>query len=833
MNRIIFTIILCIALSSAHAQKIVRNYHGTPLPEVLKDLSKTADKRISFIYNDLEDFFITKRIRRDKVSDAIREAVGFYPIRIVESDSLIFVECIDSDQSRLVGQLVDSKGKPVAYANIQLLSPKDSTYITGGVSNEAGRFVIPSPIKQVLAKISCVGFKTIIRLYNVTDIGKVSMREAGIMLQAVQVEQKEAVRDGDKVKFYPSKDLKNNAYDGYSALSLLTLPGIDVDAVNKSITKLGAPGLLICLNGRPVDSDEIETINPKDIERIDYYPYYNADYPTAGTVIDFRVKRRDHGGQMYLHASEDLNIVSGNDIADWKTYRKNTEYNVKVSGDYAHFSRPRGTEEETNMMFPSEEITKTTENTPSKTHRNKIGGKLSLLHYIGKKDMFQAAAFLSKSHNEKGNNLVERFSNEVDSRSTTDRTHSDNIATSARLYWKKSFDCGLQFRATMRGSYTRNNNNRDYMTVQSILSKTKEDYYALNPSISINMPWKKHTFSLKSIYYYDNSEITYIENANSDGSTLKFGQLIIDLVDNIRLSKKLQLSIDLQQRFVNVDNSIMSYNKSYFTPKAYFTIEMPKSSQLFLGTAMGVFNPNFNLYDTTVKSIDQYQTLTGNPDLPIRDVWSAYYHFYMQRNWGYLQLFGMYEHSSDAIYQTTTYDPQANVFWHSFLSGGKKEDLGINANGQLNIIPKKLKFVAGLTYKHKTEHGVPRNTVDFLWQTYELTYIAKKFNVQLSYTSESKYIDLGKTITMPASLRFSAGYNHKGLNLNFYTKNPFMRCHTKIAYSVDGFNQALRYYEPYKAYNLFNISVSYRFNYGKKHKFNDVDIDTQSKSAIL
>lgn len=205
----------------------------------------------------------------------------------------------------------------------------------------------------------------------------------------------------------------------------------------------------------------------------------------------------------------------------------------------------------------------------------------------------------------------------------------------------------------------------------------------------------------------------------------------------------------------------------------------------------------------------------------------------MQRNWGYLQLYGSYEHSSDVIYQTTTYDSEANVFRHSFLSGGKKEDFGINANGQLNIIPKKLKFAVGLTYNHKTEHGVPRNTVDFLWQTYELTYIAKKFNVQLSYTSESKYIDLGKTITMPASLRFSAGYNHKGLNLNFYTKNPFMRCHTKIAYSVDGFNQALRYYEPYKAYNLFNISVSYRFNYGKKHKFNDVDIDTQSKSAIL
>ncbi|TGX83589.1 hypothetical protein E5358_02780 [Palleniella muris] len=301
----------------------------------------------------------------------------------------------------------------------------------------------------------------------------------------------------------------------------------------------------------------------------------------------------------------------------------------------------------------------------------------------------------------------------------------------------------------------------------------------------------------------------------------------------IAKTQNIQLSIDLQQRFVNVDNSIMSYNKSYFTPKAYITIEMPKSSQLSLGAFMGVFNPDFNLYDTTVKSIDPYQTLTGNPDLPIRDVWSAYYSFYMQRNWGYLQLYGSYEHSSDVIYQTTVYDSQENVFRHSFLSGGKKEDLGINANGQLNIIPKKLKFSMGLTYKHKTEHGVPRNTVDFLWQYYGLTYIAKRFNAQLSYKSESKYISLGKTVTMPALLRFSAGYNYKGLNLNFSTRNPFMRCHTKRVYSVDGFNQTSRSYTPYESYDFFNISVSYRFNYGKKHKFNDVDVDTQKKSAIL
>ena len=64
------------------------------------------------------------------------------------------------------GTVIDEQGQPVVYANIALLSPQDSTLITGGVSNESGLFVIPCEQQSVLGRISFVGYKTIYKQCN-------------------------------------------------------------------------------------------------------------------------------------------------------------------------------------------------------------------------------------------------------------------------------------------------------------------------------------------------------------------------------------------------------------------------------------------------------------------------------------------------------------------------------------------------------------------------------------------------------------------------------------------------------------------------------------------
>ena len=40
-------------------------------------------------------------------------------------------------------------------------------------------------------------------------------------------------------------------------------------------------------------------------------------------------------------------------------------------------------------------------------------------------------------------------------------------------------------------------------------------------------------------------------------------------------------------------------------------------------------------------------------------------------------------------------------------------------------------------------------------------------------------------------------------------------------------------YNPRTDYNMFAMRVSYRFVYGKKHKYQNVDIDDENRSAIL
>ena len=164
--------ILC-AITTASAQKpqagehghstyrISRDYNNVSFSDALRQLNKeTADYDINFLYNELEDFRITTSVRRKTIPDAIRQMIGFYPIRMSIDSTEITVECLQKTGIRYKGTVVDEAGLPMAYVNIALLSPQDSTLQAGGVTNESGFFVIPCEQQTVLARISFVGYKT-------------------------------------------------------------------------------------------------------------------------------------------------------------------------------------------------------------------------------------------------------------------------------------------------------------------------------------------------------------------------------------------------------------------------------------------------------------------------------------------------------------------------------------------------------------------------------------------------------------------------------------------------------------------------------------------------
>lgn len=184
MKKILFTVLLCSLVLCLNAQKITRDYQNVSLSKVLEDLNTaTSNQTIYFIYDELEDFTVTSHFSNLPVKEAIREVIGFYPIKVTYDDDKIFIECTQKESAKVTGRIVDESGQPVEFANISLHSATDnqnndqnSTYLNGGVSNENGDFVIPCKEERVNLKVSYIGYKTVTRTVSVGEIGTITMQ---------------------------------------------------------------------------------------------------------------------------------------------------------------------------------------------------------------------------------------------------------------------------------------------------------------------------------------------------------------------------------------------------------------------------------------------------------------------------------------------------------------------------------------------------------------------------------------------------------------------------------------------------------------------------------
>ena len=149
-GRLVLTIVSCVVTLLGSAQNITRQYDNVSLSKALMELNDLQQTcTINFIYDELEDFRVTTSIKHKSVTEAIMQIIGFYPVRVVKrGESEIYVECTHKTERHLTGTIIDENCQPVPYANVYLLHPSDSTVIGGGVSNEAGVFVIPIQTMQ-------------------------------------------------------------------------------------------------------------------------------------------------------------------------------------------------------------------------------------------------------------------------------------------------------------------------------------------------------------------------------------------------------------------------------------------------------------------------------------------------------------------------------------------------------------------------------------------------------------------------------------------------------------------------------------------------------------
>lgn len=153
------------------------------------------------------------------------------------------------------------------------------------------------------------------------------------MLDEVVVKGATVVRKANFDSYRPRAKAKEMASDGLTLLANMQIPGIIVNSVMGTVTANGSVPQ-IRINGREAQPDEIKTLLPQSIVRVEYHENPGLRYGDAPAVLDFIVRNRDIGGSFMFNGLQLLSEAFGNFMADIKVNFGRSQWELNAPFHY-------------------------------------------------------------------------------------------------------------------------------------------------------------------------------------------------------------------------------------------------------------------------------------------------------------------------------------------------------------------------------------------------------------------------------------------------------------------------------------------------------------------
>ena len=346
MKQYIFTALLCVLTLCAQAQKISRDYQNESLSKVLEDLNAaTSDKTIYFIYDELEDFTVTSHFTDLPINEAIREVIGFYPMKVTYDNDKVFIECTQKEDTKVIGHIVDESGQPIEFVNISLYN---EGFINGGVSNENGDFVIPCKAQRITLKVSYIGYKTVERNVSVGNVGIITLQPETYMVKGVEV--KGEIPQYKMTSGGMTVDVQHSIlHDVGTADDLLSmLPLVKARNGKYEVLTKGEPEIYI--NNKKVrDPIELKQLKSADVKSVDIITAPGAKYNAEVNAV-IRIKTlKTQGDGLSLMASTQTwknNKWNNYDDLTLKYRTGGMEAYANVALDNGHYSNDQNIDQE-------------------------------------------------------------------------------------------------------------------------------------------------------------------------------------------------------------------------------------------------------------------------------------------------------------------------------------------------------------------------------------------------------------------------------------------------------------------------------------------------------
>ena len=679
MRQIIIIILLiCAMAETATAQRITRNFQNVSMSDALKYIQQqTANHKIVFIYNELEDFTVTTHVKNKPVPDAIRQIIGFYPIQMILGDNNdIYVECIHKTEHHLKGMVVDENNLPLPYANVTLLSPADSTMVGGGVTNESGRFVIPNDHGKVIARITYVGYKPAYRLCTRDNVGTIKMHPDKYSLGTVTIE---GSRIQHNATGYTINLRSSDIAKGKQASDMLPfLPGVTQKEGIYSINGLAVSEIYV--DGVKLPSiDELKNI-PADVidkVKVKYFAGVNHDAASAGGTIEITLRKPSQGsyyGSLWGGAEYEPSFgFSNENLGGLIYYRyKNLSIYDNLSLD---FFQPEETAKQSIWDPTNNMLTEIDEKIKYRWHT--FRNRLSLTHNISDKSYLGGSYYIATNKTK-----TTTLDKGVTGLSSVDTRNSYLIQEATLKYNTSSLSKRGTTLEMIGDYYNRQSDSKSDYTYAQNPSSISEDKSTLNLykfSVDLTDPrsqklvWKygaslqyissKYTPSVGSVDGSDRFQTSQVATRTSGLTPLVYASAM-GQIWKIQYSAGVNFQLN-RIWYETLDDGKTSSNTQWgINPTVQMMTPLGGNGKhtLMINYKRILGKIPYSVISSTVRWTDPYNYTVGNPDLKVQTVDMVMAGMSMFRN--LLNLNAIYARTRNSIHWETRQSPTAHdVFY--------------------------------------------------------------------------------------------------------------------------------------------------------------------------
>lgn len=847
MRTLLSTILAVMTFISASAYKYVYSFDNAPISEAIVRISKDhPDVNISFIYKELDNYRTSARIAADDVYTALRQTIGLNPVSIINQDGHFYIEALQHGRFIYHGTVVDADKEPIVGASVMILTPRDSTVITYGITDNEGHFSIPCDKKSILAKFYCMGYKTTFINQAPFAMGNITMQHSPIQLSTVSVAAGHTLFASDKNIYIPTTRQKNAAQDATDLLRRMAIPQLVINPADNSVKDVFGNVVKVFINYQLSSSDELKGMKMTDVRKIEYFEFpTDPRFRGESRVVNFIVQEYEYGG--YTKATESFRTLSGifNNTSFFSrfTYKKmtydvyaesdNQDYHHAGSDNMAVYRLENNSEPLTvnrkesfkesdtrSNQFP---VTfRATYNTPRFTARN----TLSFTHF-------------SSPEQQTSGDLEVNIHPEDNYTYTRSNPNRNNTVSYNSNFWgligsNVSFDITPSFRHTHRN----NTSSYESTLMQSpVLNHITENTYNWGLQATGRMVFAQK--NQLSLFVGGGQNIFKLDYQGSNNARDSYSNSYVAADLRYRYQTK-KVTVTTFVGFSLEHNQMNGISTNDASPRAgvNFWLSLNKKSQLSAYLSYQTTTPDISMKANDIVRSNEYMYLTANPNLKNwRNLNSNLAYNWYHNNSFSLAAFAGYDRDFNRVATVYhLYDNGATLL-RSYVNDGSFIHYYIGVSANYKMFNNSLQIYANLTQNAYDITGAYKDSYYPLRVQLQAVYYWKSFNLLASWgnpqrtlTENSNYIIRGRNFHM-----LSIGWGNGIWNVNLSAKNIFNKGWRSETWQKKSplYSEYQHFYNP-TAHASVSLSVTYTIGYGKKiQRGNEVSGQGSAPSAIV